>query len=155
MIRLLSPIIYIICIGDVIRTGFLLPYGRDREFTVCLCLCAVINLALSACFIPFIGIYGAIVGTLSAELFGLVYQAVLCKRSLRFSVFLKPLIAVGVIGAAMFGEISFLNTLWDYGVKTLICKILIGGATASALTLCYLAVFERDYIRTLKPKKSR
>ena len=155
VIRILSPLIYIICIGDVIRTGYLLPYGRDKEFTVCLCISAALNLLLSSAFIPFIGIYGAVIGTLSAELFGLVFQIVLCRKVIRFSAFLKPLCAIGAIGAVMFFGITFLNTVWEYGVLTLILKILIGGFVATLLTLGYLAVFEKGFIRTLRLRKSR
>lgn len=155
VIRALSPVIYIICIGDVIRTGFLLPYGRDKEFTVCLCLGAAINLVLSAFLIPFVGIYGAIIGTLSAELFGLVYQIVLCRKQIRFSAFVQPFVAFSVIGAIMFVEILFFNRLWSFGVLSLVAKILIGGGTATVLSFFYLMLFQKDCLRSFRLRRTR
>ena len=99
IMKLLSPLILIIPLGDIIRNQVMIPKHKDKQFVFCLAVSAVINLALSWNFIKSIGVYGAIIGTLSAELLGFLLEIYFCKEEINLLLiirYLTPFLLFGV-----------------------------------------------------------
>lgn len=67
MMKLLSPIILIIGLSNVFGLQFLIPAGRDKQFTIAIVCGALVNLLLNLLLIPFMKGYGAAVATVAAE----------------------------------------------------------------------------------------
>ena len=158
IILFLAPIIIINGIGDVLRSQYMIPMHMDKQYTICIILNAIINLILSTILIPFIGVYGAVVGTLAAELFGMIYQMILCRKVISPLIYIKKSIPYVVIGLIMFFVLYVLNSYLSMNWKNLLILILVGLVIYLLLTFVCLLLFEKELfnsiMKRLKIKKS-
>ena len=114
IIKSMTPIIIVITLGDIFRTQYLIPLGKDIAYIVIAILNAIINVILSLVLLHTIGIQGAVIGTLSAELFGTCSQAYICRKYIDFkSLFSSSIIyiiAASLMGLFLYGLINWFNT---------------------------------------------
>lgn len=148
----LSPVVYIIGIGDVLRTQYMIPNHMDKEFTISIIFNAVINLILSIVLIPILGVYGAVIGTVSAELCGLIFQSIICRHFIDFKLQLKYFLAFGFIGLVMFGIINIEKMFLNSGISSLLIQLVTGMAVFSILSIIYIVIFEKDIFNLVKKK---
>lgn len=152
VIMALSPLIFIIGIGDIIRTQYMIPNHMDKQFNICILLNALVNIILSTTLIPIIGIYGAVIGTISAEVFGIVYQMILCKKFIKPEEIIKISIPFTIAGGIMFCVIRLLGHFLSDGLGTLLIDVLIGTGIYILIVCIYFAVFRKDFWIELKNK---
>ncbi|MDE6586667.1 MAG: UDP-galactopyranose mutase [Clostridia bacterium] len=134
----LSPAVFIIGLGDIIRNQYLIPNHKDKIHIVCLALNAVINLILTFSLIPVLGIYGAVIGTLSAELCGLCFLLVVSRKFLPIKTVLLSILPYAVGGAIMFGVIYVIRLYFNSSWLHLILQMLVGGGLYCVLGAVYL-----------------
>ncbi len=155
-VQFLSIIILIMAIGDIFRNLFIIPFGYDKLFTISLISSAVINLVLNLILIPLIGINGAIIGTIFAELFGLIIQSIFSIKKLgNFIEFIKgiPFVIFGimmmvillVLKKTIFAEIST--------VYVLVIEIFLGAIIYFLLSIPYILIFNKKYYKELRSFK--
>lgn len=148
----LSPTIYIVGAGSILRTQCLIPNGMDKQFNLCIVYNAIINLIVSTSLIPFLGIYGAVIGTLCAELFGLIYQMFLCRKFIDIRETYSSLIPFALIGLIMYLCMQFVGNHLNQDWKGLLILIAAGGTIYSSLSLVYLFLFKREILRFILKK---
>ncbi len=141
VIMALSPAIFIIGLGDIVRTQYLIPNHKDNLYIICLILNAVINIILSIALIPVLGIYGAVIGTLAAELFGLIFQLVVSRKFLPIKTVLISVAPYVVCGAVMYGVIFLLKQYYNSSWLHLLAQVFAGGAIYLVLSGVYLFKF--------------
>ena len=141
VIMALSPNIIIIEIGNIVRTLYIVPNKMDKHLSISYIINAVLNIALSVALIPVLGIYGAVVGTLAAEICGLVYQMILCRKFLPVKKVLITVIPYVLFGAAMFGVIFLIRQYFNATWWHLIFQIAAGGTLYVILSAIYLFKF--------------
>lgn len=144
VIMALSPLVLIIGIGDIIRTQYMIPNHMDKQFNICILLNAAVNIILSLSLIPVIGIYGAVIGTISAEIFGIVYQLILCKKFIKIKDIMKEIIPFSFIGLIMFALIKCLQLLGEMGLRMLLIEVVVGGSMYLLLSVLYFRFFKRN-----------
>lgn len=140
----------IIGLGEVVRSQYLIPNGMDKEYVLSIIVCAVINVALSTLLIPFLGIYGAIIGTCSAELIGCVLQIFFCRRFVSTKNILIKLLPFAVMGLIMFGGIELLKCFLDESILALLVEIFSGAALYCLMALLYVFLFEKSVWSSIK-----
>ena len=145
VIKALSPNILIIELGGILRAQYLIPKQMDKEYTICICLNAVINLVLSIALIPVLGIYGAIIGTTAAELFGLIYQMRLSKEIILWKDLAKECFPFCIIGLTMFAVLKALNNCMTMTIWNLLIQVIVGAIVFSFLSFLYLMVFRKEF----------
>lgn len=145
VIMALSPNILIIEFGGILRAQYLIPKQRDKEYTICICLNAAINLILSIALIPICGIYGAIIGTTAAELFGLIYQMRLSKEVILWRDLIRESLPFCLIGLVMFAVLKVMNTFMTMSIINLLTQVFAGAALFFILTLWYLLRFRQEF----------
>lgn len=145
VMKALSPVIIIVELGNILRMQYLIPKKLDKSYTFCICLNAIVNLVLSFLLIPIIGIYGAVVGTVAAESFGLIYQLTLCRDVINIAEILNVVIPFAVIGTLMFLLIRVLLFYLKYSLTSLIIVICLGGLVYILLSVIYLLLFEKEF----------
>lgn len=150
----LSPLVYIIGTGSVLRSQCLIPNGMDKQFNFSILYNAIINIVLSLSLIPRIGVYGAVIGTFSAELFGLVYQLYICKSFISISDLLKTVTPFSIMGMIMFIFIKIIEVYVMESVAGLLIKIAAGAVIYCILSGVYIVMFNKD-TRVLIAKKIR
>lgn len=126
MIMLMAPLVYIVMLGDIVRLQYMVPNKMDKQYTFCIICNAIINLILSISLIPVLGAYGAIVGTLGAELFGTVSELYLSRKFLSFKEVVLNGIPFFAFGGVMSLVLYFIQKSWNYSVTHLILLITIG-----------------------------
>ena len=82
LIMIIAPMVIIRACANVVRTQYLLPNGRDRDYIVSLLGGVVINLVVNWNLIPRWGSAGAAIGTLLAESFVAIYQLMVCRKEI-------------------------------------------------------------------------
>lgn len=138
IMKALSPIVYIIGMGNIVRTQYMIPNEMDKEYIICIICNAIINLVLSTLLIPILGIYGAVIGTLSAEFFGLVYQLVLCRKFIKIADIVKMSVPFAVIGMLMYVCINMVSKVYSNSIMALVIQVLVGLAVFIVLTVVYI-----------------
>lgn len=155
IIKAMCPLILIIGWGDIVRTQYLYPLQKDKTMVVIICCNAVINLIISFLLIPYLGVYGAVIGTTSAELFGLIIELIICRDVFSMKHFLRYAGPFSCIGFAMFFLIHWISEAMPKTISALLLQIVIAFCFYSTLSVIYLA-FCTDIFRDIfkKGKKS-
>lgn len=145
IMKILSPIVLIIGLGDIIRTQYLIPQKKDKEYTICIVMNAIVNIIVSASLIPLIGVYGAVIGTLSAESFGLIYQSYLGRNAIRIKSWFLSLLPTGVCGCVMFIALIILKRFFAISVLSLCLEVMVGVSIYFGLISVYVYLFRKNY----------
>ena len=152
-ILILSPVIFIISFGDIVRSQFLLPKGMDKQYTISVIVCALVNLTLNLILIPYFGLFGALIGTLSAEFSCTCLQFFMCRKDLPILKYILEPLPFILIGGIML----FINLVIKYylGVSyiSLFTLIIVGLLIYGVLSFLYLYIFKRDLLSLFKIKR--
>ena len=145
----------IVGVGDIARTQYMIPMKMDKLYTFCILICAVVNIILSSLLIPAIGVYGAVIGTVSAELFGCIYQLYICRRIISP----KALIANGLpfllIGFIMYLTVTCINLSAFSSITRLGVQVLMGALVYVSLSFVYFILFDKDIKGLILSKVTR
>lgn len=140
----MCPLVYIIGMGDILRTQYMIPNHMDIHFNVCILMSAVVNLILSFLLIPKIGIFGAVAGTASAELFGFIYQLTVCRSFIR----LRDIVSAGapflLIGTVMYAAVRVLQRGMERGLMSFLVQVAAGAFVYGTLSLIYVFWGKRE-----------
>lgn len=148
VIKALSPLVFIIGAGEVVRAQYMIPNHMDKQYMACMLLSASLNLVLSICLIPFLGIYGAVIGTLAAELAGFVYQLILCRKFIRIGEIAGCTAPFILFGFVMFMGIKAMQHVLPCSAISLVAEMAAGAGIYLVLSFFYLVRFRRElYIR--------
>ena len=145
----MAPLIYIVMVGDIIRSEYLVPASKDFLYTICISISAVLNIVLSCLLIPHYGFYGAIIGTTVAELFGLVFQIVCINSFYPFTKILKNSIPFAICGAIMFAVVYHLDAIFPNTIGYLLLELAIGVVLYLLLALVAVTIFFKKKFRLL------
>ena len=122
----MSPLVYIVGTGDILRTQYLIPNHMDRLFNICILLNAVVNIIVSTLLIPYFGIFGAVIGTICAELFGLIFQTYLCRKYIRMNSIILHMIPFAIFGITMYGAMVLISKFFNNTIQGFIMETLVG-----------------------------
>lgn len=149
IISTLAPLVYIIGIGDVVRTQLMIPNRMDREYIISIIISAAINLFVSTLLIlnlpEEIQVYGAVIGTISAESVGMIYQLVLCSKLFSIRNLMKTIVFSFSIGAIMYVILKFVVVDIEWSILSLGTIILLGALIFIPLAVGYIYLFEKDF----------
>ena len=141
IITYMCPIIIIMGLGETVRQSFIFPLGKDKEMVYILFINAIINLILSASLIPVLGIYGAIIGTVAAEIAGLLLEMWICKQYISAWEMIRNVYPFAISGFIMFLAVKLIARLIDGTWIALLIQIFIGILVYSVLMLIYGLLF--------------
>lgn len=152
LIKLLSPIILIIGLSNVFGLQFLIPAGRDKQFTVAIVSGALANLVLNLLLIPLLKSYGATIATVVAE----------CVVTLvMFRAIKKEIGGMSVFDGAwryfLAGVITYLpaRAMAFALAPSFLHSLLIAGVGALVYFLCLVAIGEPMITSALDGVKKR
>lgn len=106
----LAAIIPIISASNVLGRQYLLPMGRDREYTISLIIGAAVNLGVNFALIPQWAALGAVIGTVAAELAILVVQAIMVRLELPLWTYVLDFLPYAAISLVMYLIMSGLSS---------------------------------------------
>lgn len=102
LIQCTSPIILFISLSNVFGTQFLVPTGNTKPYTLSVVVGAIVNFLINWTLIPTYGVFGAIIGSVVAELSVTLVQYFYVKNRIDFDFKVKELIIVFIASLIMF-----------------------------------------------------
>ncbi len=126
LLLVLLPSLLFMAFSNVIRTQYLMPYKKDKEFIISIIVGAVVNLVLNSILIPFYASVGAAIATLCAEIAVCVLQIIFVRKYLPIKKYLVKSIPFVLIGMAMFGLLQL--PIFNISIQWLnmVVKIAVG-----------------------------
>lgn len=135
LICCLSPIIICISWANVIRTQYLIPNARDKEYIQSVILGAAINLLINLSLIPKFGSIGAVVGTVVAEVCVSISQTLSIKDELPFKKYIFYVIILIPVGVMMAIIIRLMSRLPVQPILLVLLQIGFGAAFYSYISI--------------------
>lgn len=154
--QIVSVIILIVGLAYFIGFQVLYPYNLERYYTYAVTLAAIINFIFNYIFIPKYAQNGAAVGTVVAELIGVLIMLYLAREKLKKINFykvenLKYFAATLIMGIIIF----FLKKLNLSNLEKLIISVILGGITYLIVLLLLKEYFMLEVIKIIKSKIKR
>ena len=150
LIQGLAPAVLFSVIGSVIRSQFLIPNARDKEYTVSLIAGAAVNFFINLIMIPRFGAFGAVVGTLCSEVVLMSIQLFYVCKELPLKKYFQNCWMFIFIGMVMYGVVYTAKKRFDSTVLSLIALVLIGGVVYCCLTWLYLSFTKKTFAKEIK-----
>lgn len=150
----LSPVIIVVGLGDIIRNQYLIPNKRDKLYTIGICCSATINIVLSLLLLYILPnqfkIIGVIVGTMSAELFGTIFQFYVCRDLISSVNIIKPLLITLALGFISFLFTLAIKFLFPSGLFYTLIILLLGFSFYCLLFYCYSFKYNPEMYNMIK-----
>ena len=125
-LMVISPIIIIIGYSNVIGTQFLLPTGRQKEYTLSVCTGTVVNLCCNFLLIPMLLSYGAAIATVIAELSVTLVQVIATRRTFSYRYIFKLVYKYIIAAVLMLVVLLFLSNIMPVGILYTVIQMTAG-----------------------------
>ena len=112
--------------STIIRTQYLVPKEKDKEYLNSVCIGAIINIICNIIFIPKYGCIGACMGTILAELFVMLLQTSIAAKEIKTQVFLRDTFPFLYKSVIMFLIINLINFMKINDLLILVLQIVVG-----------------------------
>lgn len=136
LLKISSVLIIIIGLGNVFGTQYMIAVGKNKEYTISVCVGAAVNLILNLILIPKYSALGAVIATVSAELSIALIQMWCSREILDFS-WIKETYKYWVSGIIMLVSVRLLDIGTQRNVLILIRQI-VGGMVVYFVMLLIL-----------------
>lgn len=123
---IISPIIIIIGYSNVIGTQFLLPTGRQKEYTLSVCTGTVVNLCCNFLLIPMLLSYGAAIATVIAELSVTLVQVIATRSTFSYRYIFKLVYKYIIAAVLMLVVLLFLSNIMPVGILYTVIQMTAG-----------------------------
>ncbi|MBR4627241.1 MAG: flippase [Ruminococcus sp.] len=152
----LSITIPFISFANVIRTQYLIPNEKDREYILSVVLGAIVNLTINFLLIPEHGAVGATIGTIAAEVTVCLVQVYAVRKELPMLRYLRSFIVFLPIGAVMFAATYGIGVLLGKSFTTLFIQIFVGGCIYAVFSLIYFVATKNEFfLKTVNGVKKK
>lgn len=138
LIQYLAVTILFLAWGNVIRTQYLIPKEKDKDYIISAFIGAGVNFILNCIFVPKFGAIGACVGTISAEFFVMLYQTIAVRKELPIKKYLINTIPFMMKSIIMLIIIYPFNYVNMNNLLRLIIQVGLGCAIYGLLNIKYI-----------------
>lgn len=125
-IIIISPIIFIIGYSNVIGTQFLLPTGKQKQYTLSVCTGTVVNVICNFLLIPNFLSYGAAVATVLAELSVTLVQIISTRKFFSYRFILKIVYKYIIASLVMLCVLVIVSSYLSISIINTIIEIILG-----------------------------
>lgn len=148
----LSITIPFISFANIIRTQYLIPTKKDKEYLSSVIVGAIINLLINCTLIPKLGSIGAMIGTIAAEIAVCFVQAFVVRRDLQVNSYILKSTPYILYGAIMFFAVYIVGVVFKTGFVTLIVQLTVGILMYGGFTALYFRYIGDDIIKRILHK---
>lgn len=136
LIVLLSPIILFIGWSNVVGIQFLMPVGRIKEFTLSVCIGAIVNFILNLVLIKYYQSIGTAISTVAAEFTVIAVQLYMIRREIIIKKLFSSIWKYLTSGFIMYILSRIIGITLSPNILTTIIQIVVG--IVSYITLLYI-----------------
>ena len=137
LIMVLSLTIPFISFANVIRTQFLIPAERDKEYIISLICGAVINVILNYSLLPVFGAMGAVIATIVSEITVCLIQCRYVRNDLPIGEYFQQSTIFILLGLAIFTVSYSIGCALPQNVITLLIQIFVGALIYLSASFVY------------------
>lgn len=119
--------------ANVIRTQYLIPNEKDKEFILSVLLGAIVNLILNVMLIPIYQSIGAAIATIFAEFAVMIYQTIVVRKKINITKYLSYLAIYTIKGAIMFICVFLIQYMIRDKILLTVVQVILRNTN-----LCYL-----------------
>lgn len=148
LIQGLAITVPFIAFANIMRTQYLIPKSRDKEFTISIAVGAVVNFFFNLLLIPSMESWGATLATIFAEMVICIIQVLYVRKDLPILSYLKRVFPLLFCGIFMYLIITFVG-INSYSWYGLIILVLIGMLIYGILTIAYLLLIKNPIVVSL------
>lgn len=134
----LSVTLVFLAWANVVRTQYLIPSKKDREYIISLFSGAGANIVLNVLLIPKFNAWGAVIGTIVAEVIVCVIQTYMSRQYIPVTKYLRECVGFVFIGIVMFCCVRIIAMINMGSVATISLQVLVGGMIFLVLTFFYV-----------------
>ena len=134
----LSITVPFISFANVIRTQYLIPMERDKEYLISVIAGAIVNLIINSMLIPGLRAVGATIGTIAAEAVVCLIQVWAMRKEIAISEYIKNSVPFLLFGLMMFVIVWMIGQRGAISVITLAKQILAGVLFYGTATITYM-----------------
>lgn len=120
------PIIIFISMSNVTGTQYMVPTGMYKEYSASVIAGACMNLVVNFLLIPKYGAYGAVIGSLIAEITVTVVQFFLIRNVIKIELFNRSFFIYLISSLVMAGIIVLLTNFLSISKISTLIEILVG-----------------------------
>lgn len=149
----LSVVLMIKTVSNTLRTQYLIPYNKEKIFTVSVFSGVAVNFIANLIFIKLLKLdsLGAVIGTVTAEFAVCTVQILLTEKDIHSGKMLLSNLWYVLFGLIMFFLIRLTAALINFDiVPKLVCEILSGGLIYGAACIVYWKVTGKPFLSLLK-----
>lgn len=136
--------------ASVLRNQFLIPNKWDKQYTISLCIGAVMNAIVNYLLIPRMQARGAAIGTIAAEMSVCISQIIFVRKNLPIKKYILNALPFAGIGAIMLVFLKWFETVISPSIGSLIMQIIIGGAIYLVLCFMYSSLAKNELYNIVK-----
>lgn len=150
VLKVLSTTIPFIAFANVLRTQYLIPKNKDKEYVVSVILGAVINVIINSLLIPKSQANGAAIGTVCAEATVCLVQMWYVRKELPVGEYIKKTIPFLGIGMMMWIVVTFVRTMVNaVGIISLCIQIVSGVGIYVVAVIIYFIFYKNPMLYEL------
>ncbi len=138
IIKLLSVTIIFISWANVLRTQYLIPNEKDKQYIISVFLGAIINVILNSILIPRYNAVGAAIGTIFAELTVMLYQTFIVRSHLDIKRYSKFAMKFAVCGLIMYAIVRIFTIIINNEIILIVTQVVSGGISYFMINYKYL-----------------
>ena len=125
--EIIAPIIIFIGMSTVTGTQYLLPLGRQKEYTVSVVIGCIVNVCLNALLISFFKSIGAAIATFLAELIILLIQLYFVRKEFDLKIIFLQFVKYLIFGLIMYGSVKLVSNTIGVSIVNTFIEIVVGG----------------------------
>lgn len=129
------PVIIFIGMSTITGTQYLLPLGRQKEYTLSVIAGAMINFILNIIFISIFGSIGAAIGTLFAEFSVMAIQLYILRNEFDLKYIFELAVKYIIFGLLMFVVVILLSNILSVSIVSTFVEIFVGAIVYGLLLL--------------------
>ena len=147
LLEWLSVVIIIKAISNVLRTQYLIPMEKDREFNISVIAAAIVNVIFNYILIPIYGAMGAVIGTLVAESIVLILYCYFSKKIIDLKKVMLPGLLFLIAGIIMDVALEILKNRMPVEslFVRLVIEVCIGGVIYCVITFLGIFLSKRNF----------
>lgn len=149
LIKGLSMSIPFFAFANILRTQYLIPHEKDREYLASIIAGAIMNLLVNCILIPRTEAIGAVIGTVMAEGTVCVIQAYYTLTKLPVKRYILESIPFLLSGFIMSLTVNWIGNEWGYSVFSLLMQAIIGAIIYLAMAIVILTKCKDPYLDQL------
>lgn len=149
IVSLLSITILFVSWANVIRTQYLIPNKKDKQYITSTIIGAIVNLVSNICLIGKYGAIGATIGTILAEITVATYQTFIVRNDLSIRKYIQSNLFYFIPGVIMCVAVRYIGDKLGISLSTAFIQVILGIIIYTSISFVYSINNKRELLSSI------